>query len=81
MVKPSASVGRRRQWISHCVDNLPFPEVLRLDFPDLLESQPVRLRLAVAAKIELLDDLLGQTTMATLSEKSDSGMKFHSTLE
>ena len=38
MVKPTASVGRRRQWIAHCVDDLAFLEILWLDFPDLLES-------------------------------------------
>ena len=63
------------------MDDLSFLEFLRLDFPDLFKTQSVRLRLAVAAEIEFLDDLLGQTTMTTLSKESDSSMKLHTALE
>lgn len=63
------------------MNDLPFLELLRLDFPDLLESQPVCLGLTVAAEIVFLDDLLGQTTMTTLSKECDSSIEFHTTLE
>lgn len=81
VVHPAAAVRVVGQGVSHRVCDVALLELLGLHLPDLLDAEAVRLRVRLAAQVELLDDLLAQAAVAALSEHGHAGVELHASLE
>ena len=63
------------------MNDLSFSEILRLDFPDFLETKTISLRLTVTTEVELFNHLLRQTSMTAFGKQRDSSVEFHAALK
>src|SRR4051794_12318676 len=81
MVHPPTTIGVLAQGIAHAVCDLSLFEILWFHFPDLFQTQPVRLWLRIPPQVELFYHLLCQTAVASFCKQSEAGMERHSALK
>ncbi|KAI6753280.1 hypothetical protein HG531_005449 [Fusarium graminearum] len=81
VVHERATVHVLGQWVTHRVHNQALFKLGGVNLPNLLDTKAVSLVLAIPSQVELVDNLLAQTSVAAFAEHGDSGMELHASLE
>lgn len=81
VVNKRSSVGRVVDGPAHGVDNSSWLGFFGVNLPDFLDSDTVGLGVALVAKVELAEELLGQRAVASFGKESDLGVELHAALE
>ena len=81
MIQERPAVDRPPERPAQAVLDQPGLVVGGRDFPQLLDADPVGLRVAAVAQIETLHQLLGQRAAAALGEQRVARPQFHAALE
>ena len=80
-VEPGAAIGVARHRPADRVDDLALAVPRGVDFPQLLDTEPVGLRLHALAQVEPVHGDLGQGAATALGQQRQLGMQLHPGLE